>query len=258
MILTVDISNTNVVFSVMDEGKSVFDARLASDKSRTADEYSVMFDLTARQNSFNLKTVEGAVIASVVPTLTSIVESAVKTATGCRPIVVGPGVKTGLDIRLEDPTELGGDFVSAAVAAIAQYPMPCVLLEMGTATAMGILDKSGCYIGGIICPGPMVSQIALARGAAQLSNVSITPTPQVICKTTDSCMQSGLVHGSAAMIDGLIERIEDELGEPVTIVATGDWADTILPYCKRRDIITDKDLLMRGLCMIYRKNRRGG
>ncbi len=256
MILTVDISNTNVVFSVMNGCRAVFDARLASDKSRTADEYAVMLDLTARQHSFDLKTVEGAVIASVVPTLTGTLENAIQTVTGCKPIVVGPGVKTGLNIRLEDPTELGGDFVAAAVAAIAQYPMPCVIVELGTAIAMGILDTMGSYIGGIICPGPMVSQIALARGAAQLSNVSITAPAQVICKSTDTCMQSGIVHGSAAMIDGLISRIEDELEHSVTVVATGDWADTIIPHCKRKNIITDRELLMRGLWMIYKKNKR--
>ena len=256
MVLTIDISNTNVVFSVMNGEKAVFSARLSSDKARTADEYAVFLDLVARQNSFDLKTVDGAIIASVVPTLTGIMESAVKTATGIKPLVVGPGVKTGLDIRLEDPTELGGDFVSAAVAAIEKYPLPCVIIEMGTATAMGILDKSGRYVGGVICPGPMVSQVALARAAAQLSNVSISPTPQIICKSTDTCMQSGLVHGSAAMIDGLIERIEDELGDKVSIVAAGDWADTIIPHCKRKDIIIDKELLMRGLWMIYKKNKR--
>lgn len=255
MILTVDISNTSVNFSVMENDKAVFSFRLSSDKSRTADEYSALMALSAQQRGIDLKAVDGAIVSSVVPTLTSVMESAVETASGRRPIVIGPGVKTGLNIRLDDPTELGGDFVSAAVAALEQYPLPCVIIEMGTATAMGILDSAGSYIGGIICPGPMVSQVALARGAAQLSNVSISPTPQVICKSTDTCMQSGIVHGSAAMIDGLLDRIEDELGQPVTVVVSGDWADTIIPHCKR-EMIVDKELLTRGMCMIYRKNHK--
>lgn len=256
MILTVDINNTSVVFAVMEDGKALFISRLSSDKSRTADEYAVLIDWSFKQREFEIKNVEGAIISSVVPPLTAVIKEAVKIVTNCSPLVIGPGIKNGLNIRLEDPTELGGDFVSCAVAAIAQYPMPCVIVEMGTAIAMGILDKTGSYIGGIISPGPMVSQEALARGAAMLSNVSITPTPQVICKSTITCTQSGIVNGSAAMIDGLLERIESELGEKVSVVVTGDWADTILPYCKREGIITDKELLMRGLWLIYKKNRK--
>jgi type III pantothenate kinase len=256
MILTVDINNTSSVFAVMDGGKAQYISRLAADKARTPDEYAVLLELSFRQHDFELRQVEGAIISSVVPSLTAVVREAVRIVTGHTALVIGPGVKTGLNIRLDDPTELGGDFVAAAVAAIADYPLPCVIVVLGTAIAMGILDRSGSYTGGIICPGPMVSQVALARGAAMLSNVSITPTPQVICRSTNACMQSGLINGSAAMIDGLLDRIEDELGERVSVVAWGDWADTIVPYCRRGSIVTDKELFMRGLWMIYKKNRR--
>ena len=256
MILAVDINNANVVFSLMEEGKVLFISRLSSDKSRTADEYAVLLEWAFRQHDFDIKKVEGSIISSVVPPLTATIKEAVMIVTRVSPLIIGPGVKTGLNIRLDDPTELGGDFVCGAVAAIAEYRMPCVIVELGTAIAMGILDKFGNYIGGIICPGPMVSQEALARGAAMLSNVSITATPQVICKSTATCTQSGIVHGSAAMIDGLISRVESELGESVSVVVTGDWADTITPCCKREGMITDKELMMRGLWLIYRKNRR--
>ncbi|MEG0777622.1 MAG: type III pantothenate kinase [Oscillospiraceae bacterium] len=256
MILTVDISNTNVVFSVMNDGKAMFVSRLSTDKARTADEYSVLLEWTAHQRDFDLKNVEGAIISSVVPPLTAAVAKAVEIATCCHPLIIGPGLKTGLNIRLEDPTELGGDFVASAVAAIASYPMPCIIVEMGTATALGILDKAGSYVGGVICPGLMVSQEALAQGAAQLSNVSITAPGQVICKSTYECMQSGLIYGAAAMVDGLLSRIEEELGEKASVVATGDWAETVIPFCKRSGIITDRELIMRGLWLIYKKNRR--
>ena len=256
MILTVDINNTSVVFAIMEDGKALFMSRLSSDKSRTADEYAVLLEWAFRQRGFELQNVEGAIISSVVPPLTAVIKDAVMIVTGCSPLIVGPGVKTGLNIRLEDPTELGGDFVASAVAAIAEYPMPCVIVVMGTAIAMGIIDKAGNYVGGIISAGPMVAQEGLARGASMLSNVSITPTPQVICKSTNTCMQSGIIHGSAAMIDGLLERVECELGEPVSVIVTGDWAETISPYCKRQGMIYDKEILMRGLWMIYRKNRR--
>lgn len=256
MILTVDISNTNVVFAVMDEGKTLSTVCLLSDRQRPADEYAALVGWAFQQRGYDLKKVEGAIIASVVPSLTAPVKEAVHQVSGCSPFVIGPGVKTGLNIRLEDPTELGGDFVASAVAAIAKYKMPCVIIEIGTAIAMGILDKSGSYIGGIISPGPRVSQEALASGAALLPNVSVTPTPQVICKSTATCMQSGIVNGSAAMIDGLLDRIEEELGEKVNVVAAGDWAETVIPRCKRKDIIIDNDILMRGLWDIYKKNRR--
>ena len=256
MILTVDINNTSVVFAVMEDTKALIMTRLSSDKSRTADEYAVLLELAFRQRGFDIRNVEGAIISSVVPPLTAAIKDAVLLVTGCSPLIVGPGVKTGLNIRLDDPTELGGDFVASAVAAIAEYPMPSVIVVMGTAIAMGILDKAGNYVGGIISAGPMVSQEALARGASMLSNVSVSPTPQVICKCTNTCMQSGLVHGSAALIDGLLERVEAELGEPVSVIVTGDWAETISPHCKRQGLIHDKEILMRGLAMIYKKNKR--
>ena len=256
MILTVDINNTSVVFALMEDAKARCMLRLSSDRTKTADEYAVLLEAAFRLRGFEIGTVEGAIISSVVPPLTAIIKDAVSAVTGCAPLIIGPGIKTGLNIRLEDPTELGGDFVASAVAAIADYPLPCVIVVMGTAIAMGIIDKGGSYVGGIISAGPMVSQEALARGAAMLSNVSITPTPQVICKTTNSCIQSGIVHGSAAMIDGLLERVELELGEKVSVICCGDWADTLTPYCKRAGMVTDKEILMRGLWMIYKKNRR--
>ena len=256
MILTVDINNTSVVYAVMDNGKALFMSRLSSDRSRTSDEYAVLLEWTLRQRDFDIKKIEGAIISSVVPPLTSVFKDAVMLVTKCTPLIIGPGVKTGLNIRLDDPTELGGDFVASSVAAISDYPLPSVIVVMGTAIAMGVIDKSGSYIGGTISPGPMVSQEALARGASMLPNVSISPTPQVTCKTTISCMQSGIINGSAAMIDGLLERIESELGESVSVIACGDWAETVIPFCKRPDIIYDKEILMRGLWMIYKKNRR--
>ena len=166
MILTVDISNTNVVFAVMDEEKVLSSVCLLSDRQRPADEYAALVGWGFHQRGYDLKKVEGAIIASVVPSLTPSIKEAVQQVSGCTPFVIGPGVKTGLNIRLDDPTELGGDFVASAVAAIATYKMPCVIVEIGTAVAMGILDKNASYIGGVISPGPRVSQEALARGAA--------------------------------------------------------------------------------------------
>ena len=256
MVLTLDIGNTNIVVAGVTDGKADFIFRLSSSVSRTADEYSVLISQMASQLGFNPKAADGAIISSVVPGLTSVIRQAVETASGIKPLVVGPGVKTGLNIRIDDPSELGADFVAAAVAAIERYPLPCVTIDMGTATAIGVIDKSGSYIGGVIAPGLMVSQNALARGASQLPHVSTDAPGKIIGKNTKACMQSGLVHGSASMLDGLLDRIEDELGCVVSVVASGDWAANVIPHCRREGIALDPELVMRGLWLIYKKNVR--
>lgn len=256
MILALDIGNTNIVLGGVEDGRALFVCRLSTAKTRTDDEYAALLRLVAEQAGADLKKAEGAIIASVVPQLNSVLFRAVKTASGKEAVILGPGVKTGLNIRIEDPSELGGDFVAAAVAAGASYHLPCITVDMGTATAIGVIDKKGCYIGGVICPGVMLGHDALAAGTSQLPHVSPVAPAQVIGKDTEACMKSGLVFGTAAMLDGLIERIETELGETVSVVATGDWADNIVPYCRRKDIIVDRELVMRGLWMIFSKNRR--
>lgn len=256
MILTVDISNTNVAVGGMENGESLFILRLSTDLTRTPDEYSALLSFAAWSHSVELKAAEGAIISSVVPQLTAVLREAVATVTGKQPLVVGPGIRTGLNIRIDDPGELGADFVAEAVAALADYPLPCVTIDMSTATAIGVLDARGDYIGGAICPGIAVSRNALARGTAQLPSVSLSAPESVIGRSTADGMRSGLIYGTAAMLDGLLERIEQELGAPVSAVATGGYAAQITPYCRRK-ITVDPDLLMRGLCRIYQKNRGG-
>lgn len=256
MILALDISNTNIVIGGMDNGAAGFTIRLSSDLSRTPDEYSALISFSAASHKADLCAVEGAIISSVVPQLTAVLAEAIFELTGKAPLIVEPGVKTGLNIRIDDPGELGADFVAAAVAALSSYPMPCVTIDMGTATAIGVLDGKGNYVGGAICPGIAVSGSALSRQTAQLPNVSLQPPLSVIGKSTEDGMRSGLVYGTAAMLDGLLERIEAELGEPVNVVATGEHARGITPFCHRK-IAIDDELLMRGLWLIYQKNRHG-
>lgn len=255
MILVLDISNSNIVLAGMEESHALFSIRLSTDLTRTPDEYSALISFSAAGRGIDLKTTEGAIISSVVPQLTAVLREAVETVTGKIPLVVGPGVKTGLNIRIDDPGELGADFVAAAVAALSSYPLPCVTIDMGTATAIGVLDARGDYVGGAICPGIAVSRNALARGTAQLPSVSLRAPGNVISKSTVECMRSGLIYGTAAMLDGLLERIESELGMPVSAVATGDFAASIVPHCQRK-ITVDEELLLRGLWRIYIKNRR--
>ena len=256
MILALDISNTNIVLGGMENGEAVFTIRLSSDLSRTPDEYSALISFSAASYNAELNQVEGVIISSVVPQLTAVLSAATRRLTGKTPLIVGPGVKTGLSIRIDDPGKLGADFVASAVAALHSYSLPCVTIDMGTATAIGVLDAKGNYIGGAICPGIAVSGSALSRKTAQLPNVSLQPPTSVIGKSTEDGMRSGLVYGTAAMLDGLLDRIEAELGETVTVVATGDYARGITPFCRRK-IDIDDELLMRGLWLIYQKNRRG-
>lgn len=255
MILALDISNTNIVVGVMESGTPSFSFRLSSDLSRTADEYAVLISFSAANYGADLKSMDGAIISSVVPQLTDVIAEVIQRLTNRTPLVVGPGVKTGLNIRIDDPGELGADFVAEAVAALNQYPLPCVTVDLGTATAIGVLDQKGFYIGGAICPGIAVSGSALSRRTAQLPNVRLRPPASVIGKSTDDGMRSGLVYGTAAMVDGLLDRIEAELGTPVNVVATGDHAAGIAPLCRRK-MVVDEELLMRGLWLIYEKNRR--
>lgn len=256
MLLTFDIGNTNIHMGGMEEGKVKFACRLSAVTTRTADEYAVLLDSIAKQNGLDLRSAEGAIIASVVPQLTQVLKSAILTVSGINASILGPGVRTGLNIRIDDPSQLGGDLVAAAVGAIGYYSTPCIMIDMSTATAFGVLDKSGDYIGCIIYPGVMVSQNALASGASQLLHVGPEAPTRLIGKNTVDSMRSGLVYGTAAVIDGCIERIEAELGELATVVITGDWAGEIPKYCRRKDIINDPDLVMRGLWNIYRKNKK--
>ncbi len=255
MILTFDIGNANIVMCCVQNGEKLCRFSLSSSKSRTADEYVVIMSLLAENSGITLKDATGAIIASVVPQLTNIISDAAEALTGKRPLIVGPGVKSGLNIRMDSPGELGGDLVAAAVAAIERYPLPCIIIDMGTATAVGVIDVSGCYIGGLICPGIALSNSGLAKGASQLPDVSLCAPKRVIGKNTVDSMQSGLIHGSAAMLDGVIERVETELGSSATVVITGREAAALIPWCRRRDIIFDDDLIMRGLWQIYCRNR---
>jgi len=256
MILTMDIGNASVVVCCAENGRRLCRFQLASDKTRTTDEYAAYMTLLAKSGGMELSRAAGAIIASVVPQLTAVLAPAVQRCTGHAPLIVGPGVRTGLNIRMDDPTELGGDLAAAAVAAAERYPLPCILVDMGTATAVGVIDEKGSYIGGLICPGVGLSQSSLARSASQLPDVSLEKPKRVIGKNTRDSMQSGLIHGAAAMLDGVLERVETELGMPAaSVVVTGESAGVIVPNCRRGGISIDEDLVMYGLWRIWRRNR---
>lgn len=255
MILALDVGNSNIVLGCIDEDQIHFISRLTTDSGKTADEYAISFKSIMELYKADLSKIDGAIISSVVPPLNNILKDAVCRATGHTPMIVGPGVKTGLNIMIDNPGQLGSDLVVDAVAAIKLYSQPTIVFDMGTATTASVIDKDGIYRGGMIIPGVKVALDGMTARTAQLPRISLEPPKKVIGLNTIDCMRSGVLNGSAAMLDGLIDRIEEELGEKTTVVATGGLAKFIVPLCKK-EIICDDDLLLKGLWIIYQKNKR--
>lgn len=254
MILTLDAGNTNVVISGYRGDEMVFTGRLATGLSRTQDEYAVLINGLLGLNGFAPTDFEGSIISSVVPPLNSVLKDALKRLTGKRVLLVSPGMKTGLNIRLENPAILGADMVCAAVAALKKYTMPCVIFDLGTATTISAMDKTGAFLGGSISPGPAVSLKALSASTAQLPAIDTANyNGAVIGANTIDAMRSGVLLGEASMIDGMLARYREVLGENATAVATGGLAEMITAHC-RSDIILDRSLLTDGLRILYRMN----
>ena len=255
MILTIDIGNSNIVLGGV-EGKEIsFEARLRTDATKTSDEYCIDLKMILDVYGVSAANVEGAIIASVVPQVLNSLRTAVKKLTGKTALVVGPGLKTGLNIKIENPAQTGADLVVGGVAALREHKAPLIIIDMGTATTMSVLDASGAHIGGCIIPGVKVSMDALTDRTALLPGLQLDQPKKAIGRNTIDCMRSGIMMGSACMIDGMIDRMEAELGYETTVIATGGIAKFVLPMCKKK-IIYDKDLLVKGLATLYRENRR--
>ena len=255
MILAVDIGNTNVVFGAVREGEILFLERLATKRNATDVEYMVQMRSILKFHGLADETLEGAIVCSVVPIVTQSVRQAVEQLTGKRALVVGPGLKTGLKIHIDNPAALGADRVADAVAAMHLYSVPLITIDMGTATTVGVVDEHKTFIGGMIVPGVMVSLNALAGGTAQLPHISLDPPKKAIGRNTVDCMRSGIMYHNAAGVDGMIDRIEAELGKKCTVVMTGGLSSVIAPHCRHEMIVDDK-LLIKGLMILYEKNKR--
>lgn len=255
MILAIDIGNTNIVLGVMEGQKILFEARMATDPIKTSDQYCVELKNMLGLFEVDLGQIEGCIVSSVVPPVLNSVCTAVKKLTGKPCMIVGPGIKTGLNIRLDDPSTVGGDLITAAVAAVREYGAPLFIIDMGTATTITVIDPKGSYIGGCICPGVKISMEALTSRTAQLPGIRLDRPKRAIGRNTVDCMRSGIMLGAAAMLDGLLERMEAELGQPARVVATGGIAKFIIPLCNRK-IEYDGELLLKGLGILYENNRR--
>ena len=254
MILAIDIGNTNIVIGCIKAQQILFVERLSTDSAKTVLEYAISFKNVLEMYHLNPDEIEGCIISSVVPPVTNHIRDAAIKITGKHVMLVGPGVKTGLNILMDDPAQVGSDLVANAVAGIAEYKAPLIIFDMGTATTISVVDKHQNYIGGMILPGVRVSSDTLTSHTSQLPKISVEAPKKIIGRNTIDCMKSGLIHGNAACIDGMIQRIEDELGQKATVIATGGLAACIIPHCKEA-VILDDALLLKGLHLIYHKNR---
>lgn len=253
MILAVDVGNTNIVLGFIDGEELVNECRLSTAVDDSAEEYAIKLNSIIEICKIKAEDIEGSVLSSVVPPLNRTISKAIMLITGKKPIVIGPGVKTGLNIKTNNPAELGADMVVGAVASIEKYPCPQIIFDLGTATTASVIDKTGAFIGCSIMCGVKTALSALASGTAQLPAIEIVAPKKAICTNTIDCMRSGTVFGTAAMLDGLVKRFEKELGEKATVVVTGGLGAVIARHCET-EMIVDKDLIIDGLKMIYDKN----
>lgn len=255
MILAIDIGNTNIVLGCIDGKTIVREVRMATDPIKTSDQYCLEIKGMLDLMEIDVKRIEGVIISSVVPPVLNSFKTAILKLTGITPLVVGPGIKTGLNILLDNPAMAGGDLIVGAVAALAEYRPPMLVIDMGTATTITAIDERGNFVGGSIFPGVKIMAESLSGKTAQLPAISLEAPKKAIGRNTVDCMRSGLMMGTAAMLDGMIERMEAELGSPVTVIATGGIARFVIPMC-RREMIYDKDLLLKGLRILYENNKK--
>ena len=253
MLLAIDIGNTNIALGGFEEDELLFVARISTDASKTADEYAEKITGTLSMYNKDSLKITGAIISSVVPPLNSIITSAVKFIYGVEPVIVAPGVKTGINIHCDNPSSVGSDLICACVACAKLYSSPAIIVDMGTATKIMATDKNGAFIGVSIMAGITMGLNALNERTAQLPLVSLEAPENVIGKNTADCMKSGVIFGNASMIDGMIDRFYEQIGKAVPVYATGGLAPVVIPHC-RHEITLDEHMVLKGLNIIYKKN----
>lgn len=253
MILVMDVGNTNITFGVYAGEELLHHWRIATLRERTDDEHAVLMQNIFAMEQLFFHQIEGIAISSVVPPLMTSLDSMCQKYFGKKPLVVGPGVKTGLVIKNENPREIGADRIVNAVAAIELYGPPLIIVDFGTATTFCVIDQTGQYIGGIIAPGIKISTEALFQRAAKLPRIDLVKPPNVIGKNTIASMQSGVIYGFVGQVDGLVNRIREELPLPFKVAATGGLAQLVAPESQTIQYI-DPLLTLKGLRMIYGRN----
>jgi len=254
MILVVDVGNTNIVLGLY-EGQSLrHHWRLSTNRSATVDEYGVMIHNLFQLAGVRAEQIEGVILSCVVPPIMNTLERLFEAYVGKQALVVGPGIKTGLNIRYENPREVGADRIVNAVAGIEQYGTPLVVVDFGTATTFDYIDASGAYLGGAIVPGIDISAEALYQRAAKLPRIELSKPKTVIGRNTVAAMQSGIIYGYAGQVDGIVKRIRQEFGVQPRVIATGGMADLIAGESETIETV-DPLLTLEGLRIVYERNR---
>lgn len=250
MFLALDVGNTNMVLGGFLGDELKFVSRIETQPNKMADEYKITIESVFGIYGYSKEDFNGVMISSVVPQLVSPLKQALNELLNCKVHVISAGVKTGLNIKIENPVSLGADLVAGAVCAMNRYPLPCIVIDLGTATKFYLVDENKSFLGGVIAPGVKISLDALSSKTAMLPYIDFEGTKNVVGKNSIDCMRSGVVFGTASMIDGMIKRIIDEFGEVASIVATGGFANTILPYCQT-EIILNENMILLGIKDVY-------
>lgn len=255
MILTIDIGNTNIVIGKYKGDTLSYVARMVTDAHKSEAEYAVNIKSILSLDKNSADAIEGAIISSVVPPLTETIKNAIKVLYDVDALIVGPGIKTGINLQVDNPAQVGADLICACVGAYNKYPSPALIVDMGTATKIMVVDSNATFMGVSIIPGVELSLKALSGGTAQLPQISLEAPSRVIAKNTVECMKSGVIFGNASMLDGMIERIEKELGFSTVHIATGGYANAVVPHCTSEFIIDD-NLVLDGLLIMYKRNAK--
>ena len=255
MILTIEIGNSTITLGGVEGEQIRFECRINTDRVKTSDTYCIDLKTLFEIYGVELASIEGVIISSVVPQVMNSVRTAIRKLLNLEPLIVGPGLKTGLDIRLDNPATMGAGLLAADVAALAEYKPPLIIIDMGTATTMSVLDPNGAHLGGCVCPGLKISLDALTSRTSLLPGIQLDSPKQAVGRNTADAMRSGIMFGTAAMLDGMIDRFSAETGWDFTIVATGRLSERIAPLCRHK-ITVDRNLIIKGLVALYRENSR--
>ncbi len=255
MLLAVDIGNSNIVFGGIRNDKIIFQFRIATDYVKTQDQYELeiknllhMYDIAGNE-------IFDCIISSVVPPVFNSIHNAVKNIIKKNPMIVKSDMQTKINICTDNPAAVGSDLIVTAAAAITEYESPLIIIDMGTATTITVVDEGNLFLGGAIIPGIQISMEALINRAAQLPAIQLEKPAQVIGKNTIERIRSGIIYGTASMLDGMIERMEKELSKKMIVIATGGMAEYIVPICNH-GIYLERDLLLKGLNIIYKTSKK--
>ena len=255
MLLVIDVGNTNITLGVYDGRALLLESRMATELTKMEDQYAVDLMDVFRLYQIDRHGFEGSILSSVVPSLDRSLCHAVEKVIGLRPMRVKPGIKTGLDIRIDSPEQLGADLLVGAVAALELYGAPCVIWDLGTATTAFVVDKDRCFRGGAIMPGVYTALDSLTARTSLLPRIGLETPPRCIGRNTVECMQSGTAFGTVSMMEGMCDRIEEELGYPVRVIVTGGLGKEVAALSKR-EMTYAGDLLLEGLRILYEKNKK--